>query len=42
MDDPGVLGRKLDQLGRQAPMPGGRGPPTQAFDWSQNAVITLA
>lgn len=39
IDDPGVIRRILEHLGRCAPEAPERGPPAQALDWPQNAVI---
>jgi len=41
IDDPGVIRRVLEHLGRWAPEAPERGPPAQALDWPQNAVIAL-
>ncbi len=41
IDDPGVVRRFLDHLGRRAPEPAERDPPAQAPDWPRNAVIPL-
>lgn len=41
IDDPGVVRRILEHLGRWAPEPAERGPPAQAPDWPQNAAIPL-
>ena len=42
IDDPAVVRRILEHLGRWAPEPAERGPPVQAPDWPRNAVILLA
>ena len=39
IDDPGVVRRILEHLGRWVPEPAERGPPAQAPDWPPNAVI---
>ena len=41
IDDPAVVRRILEHLGRWAPEPAERGPPVQAPDWPRNAVIPL-
>jgi hypothetical protein len=41
IDDPGVIRRILEHLGRWAPAPSERGPPRQAPQWPLNAVIPL-
>ena len=41
IDDPAVVRRILEPLGRWAPEPAERGPPVQAPDWPRNAVIHL-
>jgi len=41
IDDPGVIRRILEHLGRWAPKASERGPPGQAPDWPANAVIPL-
>jgi hypothetical protein len=41
IDDPGVVRRILEHLGRWAPDPTERGPPAEAPDWPVNAVIPL-
>lgn len=41
IDDPAVVRRILEHLGRWAPEPAERGPPAQAPDWPQNAVIPI-
>ncbi len=41
IDDPGVVRRILEHIGRWAPEPAERDPPAQAPDWLQNAVIPL-
>ena len=41
IDDPAVVRRILEHLGRWAPEPAERGPPVQAPDWPQNAVIPI-
>ena len=41
IDDPGVVRRILEHLGRWAPEPSERGPPAQAPDWPRNAVIPI-
>ena len=39
IDDPGVVRRILEHLGRWAPEPAARGPPAKTHDWPANAVI---
>lgn len=41
IDDPKVIRRILEHLGRWAPAATGRGPPAQAPDWPASAVIPL-
>ena len=41
IDDPAVVRRILEHLGRWAPEPAERGPPAQAPDWPRNAVIPV-
>jgi hypothetical protein len=41
IDDPGVVRRILEHLGRWAPEPAERGPPAQAPEWPPNAVIPI-
>jgi len=41
IDDPAVVRRILEHLGRWAPEPAERGPPAQAPDWPRNAVIPI-
>lgn len=41
IDDPAVVWRILEHLGRWAPEPAERGPPAHAPDWPRNAVIPL-
>ena len=41
IDDPGVVRRILEHLGRWALEPAERGPPAQAPGWPRNAVIPL-
>ncbi len=41
IDDPGVIRRILEHLGRWAPDPAARGPPVQTPEWPANAVIPL-
>ena len=41
IDDPGVVRRKFEHLGRWTPEPAERGPPAQAPHRKQNAVIPL-
>ena len=41
IDDPAVLRRILEHLGRWAPEPAERGPPSEASDWPRNAVIPI-
>ena len=41
IDDPGVIRRILEHLGRWAPDPATRGPPVQAAEWPANAVTPL-
>ena len=41
IDDPAVVRRTLEHLGRLAPEPAGRGPPSEASDGPRNAVIPL-
>ena len=41
IDDPGVVRRILEHLGRWAPEPAERGPPADAPDWPRNAVIPI-
>jgi hypothetical protein len=40
IDDPNVVRRILEQLGRWVPEPAERGPPA-APDWPRNAVIPI-
>jgi len=42
IDDPSVMRRILEHVGHWAPEPAERGPPAQAPDWLQHAVIPLA
>ena len=41
IDDPPVVRRILEHLGRWAPLPTERGPPEPAPDWPPGAVIPL-
>jgi hypothetical protein len=41
IDDPRVVRRILEHLGRWVPQPAERGPPAQAPEWPPNAVIPL-
>jgi len=41
IDDPAVVRRILEHLGRWVPEPAARGPPMQAPEWPANAVIPL-
>ena len=41
IDDPGVVRRILEHLGRWAPEPAERGPPEEVTDWPRNAVIPI-
>ena len=41
IDDPGVVRRILEHLGRWAPEPAERGPPEEAPDWPRNALIPI-
>ena len=41
IDDPRVIRRILEHVGRWAPDPAARGPPVQATQWPANAVIPL-
>jgi hypothetical protein len=41
IDDPAVVRRILEHLGRWAPDPVERGPPAQTLEWPANAVIPL-
>ena len=41
IDDPAVVRRILEHLGRWAPEPAERGPPEEAPDWPPNAVIPI-
>ena len=41
IDDPTVVRRILEHLGRWAPEPAERGPPVEAPDWPPNAVIPI-
>ena len=41
IDDPAVVRRILEHLGRWAPEPAERGPPGEAPDWPRNAVIPI-
>ena len=41
IDDPAVVRRILEHLGRWAPEPAERGPPVEAPDWPRNAVIPI-
>jgi hypothetical protein len=41
IDDPAVVRRILEHLGRWAPKLAGRDPPVEAPDWPRNAVIPL-
>ena len=41
IDDPAVVRRILEHLGRWTPQTAERGPPVHAPDWPRNAVIPL-
>ena len=41
IDDPAVVRRILEHLGRWGPEPAERGPPVDAPDWPPNAVIPI-
>ncbi len=41
IDDPHVVRRILNHLGRWAPAPAGPGPPAPAPEWPANAVLPL-
>ncbi len=41
IDDPAVVRRILEHVGRWAPDPAARAPPEQAPEWPANAVIPL-
>ncbi|MSP96169.1 MAG: hypothetical protein EXR29_02875 [Betaproteobacteria bacterium] len=41
IDDPAVVRRILEHLGRWAPEPAERGPPGEAPDWPRNGVIPI-
>ena len=41
IDDPNVVRRILEHLGRGVPEPAARGPPAQASDWPRNALIPI-
>ena len=41
IDDPGLVRRILEHLGRWAPEATGRDPPAQVPDWPPTAVIPL-
>ena len=41
IDDPGVVRRILEHLGRWAPEPAERGPPGEEPDWPRNALIPI-
>ncbi len=41
IDNPGVVLRILEHLGRWAPEPAERAPPEKAPDWPRNAVIPI-
>ena len=42
IDEPDVVWRILERLGRWAPEPAERGPPEATSDWPQNALIPMS